>query len=493
MNTITSLDQLKNEPNPLTKLVAELAALDAIQYDQKRKEVASTHNIRVGTLDQLVDAAKKALEGGAEGETQFKEWLTEPWGTEINGAELLNEIFFTFKKYVIADHEALWAATAWTCLTWLSDHATVLPMAMISAPEKGCGKTILLSVLEKMACRPLQAGCITPAAIYRSVEHWQPTLLLDEADSFMRENEELRGILNSGHTRNSAFKILTEEIRGERVPVRFSTWGAKAIAGIKLETLNATLTSRSIIIPMRRKKPNEITENFRHADQSQFEIIRSKIFRWTLDNGEEFSAMRPELPELSNRDADNWEPLLSIAELAGGEWPAKLRLAALKIVGKAEETPSLDAELLQDIKMAFDACKADRLPTVKLKAELEKDELAPWATYNRGQPMTPRQLAHKLAAYNIQPKAIRVGQIVFKGYLLSDFSDVFARYLQGGKLSVTQSQFSIEAGCGEFSSVTPETLLPLKNTLSGASDAECYHVTDKTGGVPEPGKVEVLF
>ncbi|KAF1082340.1 MAG: hypothetical protein GQF41_1061 [Candidatus Rifleibacterium amylolyticum] len=492
MNKITSFDQIggkADQLNPLLELVNSLAQLHPLEYDQKRKEIAKEHNIRISTLDELVTKARQALEEGEKTDEQFKEWAVAPWSEPVDGRQLLDRALEILQRYVIADIESLWAAAAWAALTWLTDHATVLPMAMITAPEKGCGKSVLLDVLAAMVCRPLQGGSITQSATFRSIELWKPTLLIDEADSFMKENEAMRGLLNSGHTRGSAYKILSEEIGGKLQPVKFSTWGAKAIAGIKLETLDSTLTSRSIVLPMRRKKPAEQTESFRHADQGPFKEIQSMFYRWALDNGQEFSRLRPIMPELSNRDADNWEPLLAIADLAAGDWPDRMRSAARKIVCKKEETPSVDAELLNDIREIFERLHAERLPTAKLMEELIKDDLGRWATYNRGNAMHPRQLAGRLAAYGIRSKTIRFGVSTSKGYELSDFSDVFERYIPdsigGGVLSETPKQTAIDAGCSNFLSETKHNAVVDKNDRSEALTANCYGVADKIGGSGE--------
>src|SRR5260221_610896 len=82
-------------------------------------------------------------------------------------------------------------------------------LLIINSPEKGCGKTTVLDVVGRTCSRPLFTSNITPAALFRVVEAVQPTLLIDEADSFAAENEELRGVINSGHTRSGAFVIRT--------------------------------------------------------------------------------------------------------------------------------------------------------------------------------------------------------------------------------------------------------------------------------------------
>jgi putative DNA primase/helicase len=85
--------------------------------------------------------------------------------------------------------------------------------------------------------------------LFRAVEKFKPVMLIGEADTFMTEKEELRGVINSGHRRSSAFVIRTVPVGDEHEPKVFSTWGAKAIPSIG--KLAGTIEDRSIIIPMR--------------------------------------------------------------------------------------------------------------------------------------------------------------------------------------------------------------------------------------------------
>jgi hypothetical protein len=106
--------------------------------------------------------------------------------------------------------------------------AAASPLLALTSPEKRCGKTTTLSLLTRLVPRPLLSSNISPAALFRIVEKYCPTLLIDEADSFLRDKEELRGILNSGHTRDAAYVVRT--VGDDKEPCRFSTWAPKAVA-----------------------------------------------------------------------------------------------------------------------------------------------------------------------------------------------------------------------------------------------------------------------
>jgi putative DNA primase/helicase len=183
-------------------------------------------------------------------------------------------------------------------------------LAVITAPEKRCGKSVLLQLIGEMVLKPLSASCISPAALYRAIDAWSPTLLIDEFDTFADKNEPLRGVLNSGHTRHSAFTIVCSGDDNE--PTRFGTWGAKALAGIG--KLPETVMDRSILLELRRKLPHEQVSKLRHNKGSVFEVLSSKLMRFSQDHSEAIRYARPNMPDsLNDRAADNWEPLLAIA------------------------------------------------------------------------------------------------------------------------------------------------------------------------------------
>src|SRR5262249_47082183 len=187
------------------------------------------------------------------------------------------------------------------------------------------------------------------AAVFRSIEGFHPTLLIDEADTFLKENEELRGVLNSGHSQPTAYVVRCE---GEDLEARiFSTWAAVAIACIG--AIPDTLADRSIEIRLRRKGPGESVERLRGKTRRDVEAAllrwRQMAIRWWLDNAQAVSDLPLEPPEgLDDRAADNWEILLRIATLAGGTWPARAKEAALVLsAARAEAEGSRGVELLR--------------------------------------------------------------------------------------------------------------------------------------------------
>ena len=406
--------------------IARLAALDPVSYDRERAAAAERLEVRTSTLDKLVaaeraeNAASKAIELCAD---------IEPCNEPVHVEELLDTIRATILRFVVCDPATVTAATLWAGFTWTIDHVHVAPLAIITAPEKGCGKTQLLDVIGRLSRRNLFASNISPAATFRVIEAKSPTLLIDEADSFFRENEELRGVINSGHTRTSAYVIRT--VGDDHEVKQFSTWSAKAIAGIG--RLPETVMSRGIVLSLRRKLKTEKVGRLRYAETGLFETLARKLARFGEDYGTAIGRARPDLPEvLSDRAQDNWEPLLAIADLAGGHWPKEARRAALKLSAEDKSVLSSNEELLADIREVLTAAGCDRISMAELTKRLCEDETAPWASWNKGRPMTPRQLGKRLDDFGIKARTISLGQYEKpKGFMREQFEDAFGRYLDG--------------------------------------------------------------
>jgi putative DNA primase/helicase len=304
-------DELVPDPDyggPILE-IAYLAGLDTIAYDRCRTDAAKRLGVRVSTLDATVKNARGThATDQAQGDA-FEIADVEPWADPVDGTELLAELTATIRRYLVLPALADAIMALWILMTYLLDVLTVAPILAITSPEKGCGKTTALDIVSRLARRVLPASNISSAALYRSVEKWQPTLLIDEADSFATRNDELRGVMNSGHTRQTAYVVRC--VGDDSEPRRFGTWGCKAVAAIG--RLPDTVIDRSIEIRLRRALPGEAPEKLRHASRSDFDALARKAARWAADNAKAIQSARPAIPEgLSNRMANNVEPLLAI-------------------------------------------------------------------------------------------------------------------------------------------------------------------------------------
>lgn len=440
-----------------------------------RQQVKDTKVLSMVDFDRLTaqdDEEKYSAGGGI-----FPE--VEPWPSPVAGAELLDDIAGAIRRYVIADAATIQAAALWATFTWLIDSVQVAPIANITAPEKRCGKSIMLTALGNLVNRKLQVSNIAPAALFRSIELWSPTLLIDEVDAFLRDNEEARGILNAGFTRDSA--VVIRCVGDDHMPTPFRVWGAKALCGIG--KIADTLADRSIPLRLRRKLPGESTEVLRHSDPGLWVNLRSRMMRFAQDHAEQIGKARPAIINgLNDRANDCWEPLLAIAEAAGGEWPAVARQAARSLHEIEDDSPSVGVELLNDIKTILDSKQANKMFSAALLEHLMADDEAPWPTWNRGKPMTARQLSTKLGEFGIKSKDIRIGAINKKGYDRADFSEAFTRYLSAETAAApaTARQPNSHAASSDFSPATGFPRVADEKKLQATDYAGCRVVADES-------------
>lgn len=460
--------------------IVRLAALKPMEYDRVRKEEARLLGVQVKTLDDMVKAARS--ENGEGKKSPFPDVEMHP--DPVDPAALLDEISDIIRRFIVLDKEQADAAALWVAHTHLVDEADVSPIAIINAPEKACAKTLFQTVLGRMAYRPLPASNASLSALFRAVEAWRPTLLIDEADTFFRENAELHGLVNAGYKRDG-FVLRSESTGDSFEPRMFSVYGAKSIAGIALERhLPDSTMSRGIVFNLRRKLPEESVLRMRQADAGMFEQVTAKLARFAYDNSERIRRAHPSLPdELSDRAQDNWEPLLAIAECAGKEWLERALAAALKLSSSSDQAVSTGNDLLADIQLIFEGRQGTKISTADLIAALVDDDEKSWATYNRGKPLTPRQLAKQLSVYGIKSKTVRLGHAKTpKGYEVSQFDDAFGRYLPGSRKLPQQRND------------TPEPIIDSDGNVADVAEvAEVASVADAPGSALQNGPLEIVF
>lgn len=430
VNTIdTSAPEQLHAASPQSEeeVVEWLKALPPLVYDRKLREKAKELGVKVKTLDLQVREARK----GADTAEVLPFQPVEPWPAPVNPAQLLDLMVATLLRVVVMTVEQAISVVLWIALTWFIAVVEVAVLLLITAPERACGKSQLLTFVSRLVARALSAANSSPSFLFRSISLWRPTILIDEGDTFFANNDELKGMINAGHTRANAFVGRTVVLGDGYSPVLFDVWGAKAIAGISLEkVLPGSTMSRGLVVRLRRKLPHENAERLRDIPQETFEEIASMLARFAEDYSEQVRDARPPLPDaLSDRDQDNWEPLLAIAQCAGPEWLDKATKAAVAMSSTDTTSFSTGNELLADIAQVFSELNVSKLRTTDLLDALTRDDEKGWATYNHGRPLNPRQLAKLLGSYGIGPKTVRHGNETPKGYERSQFDDAFARYV----------------------------------------------------------------
>jgi putative DNA primase/helicase len=401
-------------------------SLDVVQRSMVRIELVRKRVLPSRVVDLLlcapVDGGEPELQGRPLALTD-----PEPWPEPVRGDELLDELTATVRRHVVLSVGAGEALALWVLHTHAIAAADITPRLAILSPEKRCGKTTLLKVLGALVRRPLQTTNVTTAALFRTIEKFEPTLLVDEADTFLSEREELRGILNSGHDRQGAQVV---RCVGEGQEVRcFNTWAPVAIAAIG--AIPETLHDRSVVVQMKRRRPGESVAPLRRRNLGALVHLPRQCARWVADHRAELEAVEVVAPPgVSDRAADNWEPLLAIAHLAGGSWTEKARALAVQLSTAVarDDSESRGQLLLADVRQVL-LRVGGRVSTQQVVTELNRLPERPWGDGRGGKGISVHQLCRAMRRFGAQSRSIRFGESTAKGFVIDDLADAFARYL----------------------------------------------------------------
>lgn len=348
--------------------------------------------------------------------------------TETDGAQLLDELLATLKKYVIfADEHSAIGVALWIATTHALPAFECAPRLVLTSPQKRCAKTRALDIIDGTSHHPLPSINASVAAIYRSLggKH-PPTLIIDEADTLFgtkraaEQNEDLRAVLNAGHQRN---RPVLRCVGPNQTPTEFDTFAMVALAGIG--KLPDTITDRAVNITMRRRAPGEAVSKFRsRRDGPILTTLRGQLAAWAGGVIEDLETAEPNMP-VEDRAADTWEPLIAVADAAGGDWPKRARKACMALVGAAEETDEEQSEsvtLLTDIRQVFTDWHVSFMSSTDLANALRRLEDSPW----RELELTTHGIAQRLRSYGVKTRRNSAGTA--RGYRLEDLVDTFARY-----------------------------------------------------------------
>jgi hypothetical protein len=344
--------------------------------------------------------------------------------------------FSAFPSQYCAPALALWYAH-----THIADRLYVTPRLILDSAEPGSGKTRVLEVAQYLVASPEMTLSASRAALFRIVAEGPVTILFDEVDTIFNGktgggNEDLRAMLNAGYKRSATIPRYEAATRNVR---RYPVYTPAALAGIA-GGMPATITSRAITIHMRRRRPDERVEPFRErAVEQQAAPLRTALTEWLTSVADQISSAEPVMPHgVTDRSAEIWEPLIAIADAAGGHWPNTAREACRHFVLTPTLTgSSLGIQLLSDVHDLFTAAGIDRMATKDILAALVAIEDGPWATLPEG-PLHARRLARELGRYGVSPVTFdaKIGKA--KGYVTFPttgkqtqlgLADAWSRYL----------------------------------------------------------------
>lgn len=350
---------------------------------------------------------------------------------QYDGAQILDRIASSIRHYVHLSDAQSRIVSLWIAHTHAVTAFSTTPYLQITSAVKQSGKTRLLETLELLVAKPWFTGRVTAAVLVRKIDQTHCTLLLDESDAAFKSEKEyaeaLRGILNTGFYSSGVASCCVGQ--GANVSFKdFRTYGAKAIAGIG--ELPDTIADRSIPIRLERKRQGEVVARFRRRYAKELVApIRMQVAEWMESICARLKDAEPALPEeLTDRQQDGLEPLLAIADEAGGAWPAAIREAAVAIFGSSADQ-NIGVQLLADIWTVFEEKSAERMSSAALVTALAEIETSPWAEWKNGKPMTTIQLARQLRLFKVTPRNMRIDCDVLKGYERQFFDDAWSRYL----------------------------------------------------------------
>lgn len=352
---------------------------------------------------------------------------------DADGAMLLDDAEGFLATYVAFPSEhARVAVTLWAVHAHLVAASDNSPRLALLSPEPGSGKTRVLEVLELLVPAPMHVLSASPPAIFRTIAAARPTLLFDEVDAIFGRrgkddnNEDLRALLNAGHRRGATIPRCVGPSHEVHL---FPVHAAVALAG--LGDLPDTLMSRSIVVRMRRRAPGETIRPFRHRlAQPEGNALRARLVDWAGTVEDVVRDAWPDMPKgVTDRPADVWEPLLAVADAAGGRWPERARAACVALTRTSvARDASLGVRLLVDLRTIFG--DEDRLATETILARLCSLDESPWADL-RGRALDSRGLARRLGAYEVASTQLKIDGQKVRGYRREDLWDGWQRYCGG--------------------------------------------------------------
>lgn len=353
---------------------------------------------------------------------------------ERSALDLLVDVHHLLERFIVwQSPEQVDAVSLWILHTHCMDSAHTSARLWINSPQKRTGKTLTLEVIEMLVHRGILAASISAAVIPRMLTDGYRTFLVDEIDTIYGRkahgNEDLRGLINSGFRRGAAYPRCGKGSNGEVTVEMFPTFAPVVLAGI--EDLPGTIKDRAIRINLHRKKKNETVERFRHRKVvAECDRLRKEIMVWGANAGGDLDQAEPDLPAaINDRAQDFWEPLIAIADLAGGTWPGRARRAAVALTVADHDDDIAEVRILADSREVWPK-EQDRIFTESLLRKLHDLEDSPWPTFHRGgRELTASGLARLLRPYGIKSQSIRTGQATAKGYYLDQFEPVWERYL----------------------------------------------------------------
>ncbi len=372
-------------------------------------------------------------------------WLgpVPPGAYQRQGYEVLDDVAaFVARFTVFPDQHCVPTVVLWLAHTHAIDAFYITPRLVLDSAEPGSGKTRVLEVAALLVAAPEMTISASPAALFRLVAAGPITILFDEVDAIFSQNggsnEDLRALLNAGYKRGATVARCVGDAKAMKV-ARFPVFAPVALAGIA-GAMPDTITTRAVTIHMRRRRTDQTVEEFKlRRVEPAATPLREELAGWMASISDRVGGVEPEIPDgVTDRSAEVWEPLLAVADAAGGHWPATARAACTHFVlDTASEVRSVGVRLLADLRTIYSRHNTDRLPTAVLLAELREIDDGAWSDLD-GKPLDARRLAGELKRYGVRVVPFKHAGQTVKGYTVHPtekpspqlgLTDAWSRYL----------------------------------------------------------------
>lgn len=433
-------------------------------------------------------------------------WLGQPppAGITRTGYDVLDDVAAFVARFSVFPSEHCAPTLAlWYAHTHAIEQFYVTPRLVLDSAEPGSGKTRVLEVAQHLVRAPEMTISATPAALFRLVSMGPITILFDEVDVIFNpknggNNEDLRGLLNAGYKRSATIARCVGDAKNMKVE-RFAVYAPAALAGIA-GAMPATITTRAITIHMRRRRADEPVQPFRERQVArEAQPLRDELAAWVDSTSAQLGDAQPEMPEgVTDRPAEIWEPLLAIADTAGGHWPTTARNACRHFVlDTGPQITSTGVRLLADLRHVFTVRRTDRMTTADILAALHDLEESNWGDLH-GKPLDARRIGRELGKYGVRSKDIKINGHALKGYRADGadgLADAWSRYLPPAATAATSAtpQLSTVADTEEVADTTatrPGTADPVVADATATSSVSATHLTSQVAAVADVTNLE---
>jgi len=346
---------------------------------------------------------------------------------------LVAKVCFFLRHFIVLPPDLLLVISAWVMAAWLAEIWDRFPHLAITSPEKRCGKTRLLALLELIVPNPCSTCNISLAALYRVVELERATLLYDEAQQLGQRatgfSNGMRELLNAGIDRNVTV-IRADSGGGIR---KYNIYSPKVIALVG--PLDSILADRCLPVELERKT----NADFVTRCYSQFvapigKALHDELERWAASNADQVAEIYGQMLPLSinnDRMAELLMPLQAVLQVAAPELLKILESYAVGLDKREEDTMSPSIQLLaacREIMMENrTVMKTGFIPTKMLLKSLLQRDWEPWRHLSHGRELTPHALGNLLRSFGIRPD--RNKEQTMRGFCVQDFQEAWDRYL----------------------------------------------------------------